>query len=109
MNAGKLSRQITIQKLGTGVDELGEPIPGVWVDVATVWADIKHKPGLETVKSDMDVSIVQASIRIRYRSDITAGMRVKHGTVVYDIRAVLPDASGRVFTDLVCEQGANNG
>ncbi len=109
MKAGTLNRRITIQKLGEGRDEYNEPIPGVWVDVATVWASVAHKSGLETVKSDADVSIVSASIRIRYRESITAGMRVLYGRTVYDIRAVLPDASGKVYTDLVCQSGANQG
>lgn len=109
MQAGKLNRRATIQKLGEGVDELGEPIPGVWVDVATVWADVRHNSGMETIKSDIDVSIVKASIRIRRRTDITAGMRVLADGKVYDIRAVMDDVSGRVFSDLVCETGANQG
>ncbi|HWL29953.1 MAG TPA: phage head closure protein [Burkholderiaceae bacterium] len=109
MQAGKLNRRVVIQKKGPSEDELGEPIPADWENFATVWADIQHRSGLETVKSDMDVSVIQASIRIRYRTDITAGMRVKHGAVIYDIRAVLPDASGRVYTDLVAQQGANQG
>ncbi|TEA79833.1 phage head closure protein [Allopusillimonas ginsengisoli] len=109
MRIGPLNRRITIQRQDTAEDEYGEPIPGAWVDVAPVWANIAHKSGLETVKSGVDVSIVQASIRIRYREDITAGMRVVHKSTVYDIRGVLPDESGREFVDLVCQTGANQG
>jgi SPP1 family predicted phage head-tail adaptor len=45
---------------------------------------------------------VRASIRIRYRTDITAAMRVTDGSTVYQVKAVLPD-SGRQYLDLVCE------
>lgn len=102
MRAGKLNSRITIQRQSTGVDEIGQPVT-TWDDVATVWANIAHKSGLQTIKADAPVSVVQASIRIRYRTDIDAGMRVVYGAATYDIRAVLPDVAGREYTDLVCE------
>ena len=64
------------------------------------------KNGAQTIKGDADISIVQASIRIRRRTDITAGMRVLDGTAVYDIKAVLPDEESRDRVDLVCERVA---
>lgn len=106
MQAGTLTRRVTIQKEGTIYDELGEPIPGGWVDVATVWADIRNLSGLETIKSNVEVSFVKASIRIRYRAGITAAMRVKHGAMIYSIDAVLMDEQNKDFMDLICTTGA---
>lgn len=83
-------------------DSAGQPLT-TWVKVADVWADIRHKSGLETIKADAETSIVKASIRIRYRTGIDAGMRVLHGSRVYDIKAVLPDVATRQHVDLVCE------
>lgn len=103
--AGKLNSRVTIQAPGTAQDDAGQPL-AAWSDVATVWANIALKSGLETIKGDAPVSVVQASIRIRYRTDLNAGMRVVHGSTQYDIRAVLPDNGRREFTDLVCETGA---
>lgn len=108
MEIGHLRNLVTIQRLSTGQDEIGQPVSS-WTEAATVWANIAHKSGLETIKADADVSVVQASIRIRYRTDIDAGMRVVYGALVYDIRAVMPDLSGRQYTDLVCILGASNG
>lgn len=102
MQAGRLNRRCTLQAPGTTQDELGQPIPG-WTDVATVWADIRMKSGLEAIKAGASVSVVQASIRIRYRSGITAGMRVVHNLTAYNITAVLPDVGGHEFVDLVAE------
>ena len=48
-------------------------------------------------------STLKASIRIRYRTGIDAGMRVLHGGVVYQVLAVLPDVAGREFIDVVAE------
>lgn len=102
MQAGRLNRRVTLQAPGTAEDELGQPIPG-WTDVATLWADIRMKSGLESIKAGAPVSVVQASIRVRYRAGITAGMRVVHNLVAYEIKAVMPDVSGREFLDLACE------
>ncbi|MEM5384142.1 phage head closure protein [Paraburkholderia phymatum] len=102
LQAGSLNRRITIQRQSTVQDSEGQP-ESVWSDVATVWASIAHKSGLQTIRGDAEVSLVQASIRVRYRSDVAAGMRVVHGATTYQIRAVLPDERAREFTDFVCE------
>ena len=102
MQAGRLNRRVTLQSPSQSVDEIGQPIPG-WTDVATVWGDIRMKSGLESIKAGASVSVVQASVRIRYRSGVNAGMRLVHNLVAYDIKAVMPDIGGREYLDLVCE------
>ncbi len=102
MQAGRLSTRCVLQTPGTAQDELGQPIPG-WTDVATVWGDIRLKSGLESIKAGAPVSTVQASIRVRYRAGINAGMRVVHNLQAFNITAVLPDAGAREYIDLVCE------
>ena len=102
MQAGRLNRRCILQAPGTTQDELGQPIPG-WTDVATLWADIRMKSGLEAIKAGASVSVVQASIRVRYRAGITAGMRVVHNLTNYNITAVMPDVGGREYVDLVAE------
>ena len=89
-------------------NELGERVSG-WKTVTTVWANVINKSGLETVRNEMDMSIVSASIRIRYRTGINAGMRVLDGSTVYDIQAVLLDGTGKQYVDLVCQTGGSNG
>lgn len=108
MKAGKLNRRIRIERPGTVPDALGQPIPG-WSLVAEVWANIRHLNGIETLKADQPKSVVKASIRIRYRTDIDASMRVVYGSAVYDIQAVLPDEEDRDRLDLACEIGASDG
>lgn len=102
---GYFPNRVTIQRRGTGADEIGQPVDA-WVDVATVWANVRHAGGLEAIKAGANVSTVRASIRIRWRAGIDNGMRVTHGATVYDIKAVLPDEIGREYVDLVCETGA---
>lgn len=102
MQAGRLNRRCTLQAPGTTQDELGQPIPG-WTDVATVWGDVRLRSGLESVKAGAVVSTVQASVRIRYRKGINAGMRVLVESVPYEVLAVQPDVGGREYVDLVCQ------
>ena len=102
MQAGRLNSRCTLQAPGTATDEIGQPIPG-WTDVATVWGDIRLKSGLEAIKAGAPVSTVQASIRVRYRAGITAGMRVVHNLTAYEILAVQPDVGGHEYVDLVCQ------
>ncbi len=102
MQAGRLNRRVTLQSPSQSVDEIGQPIPG-WTDVATLWGDIRMKSGLEAIKAGAPVSVVQASIRVRYRAGITAGMRIVHNLQAFNIVAVMPDVGGREYVDLVAE------
>lgn len=103
MQAGRLNRRCVIQRRTGGTNDWGEPLPEGWETHATVWANVKHLSGSEAIKADAEVSTVRASIRIRHRSDITAGMRVLIGLAVYDIEAVLSDTARREFVDLACK------
>lgn len=107
MKAGTLRDRITIQRKTGQVDTDGQPIDA-WEDVAKVWANVRHQSGSEAIKADAEVSAVRASIRIRWRTGINAGMRVLHAGQVYDIKAVLPGAT-REHVDLVAVQGASDG
>lgn len=102
MRAGVLNSLLTIQQNGTSVDELGQPIEG-WTDVAQVWGNVRHLRGVEAIKAGAVTSTVSASIRIRYRPDLNAGMRVLADGRTYEIKAVLPDMQRREYVDLVCE------
>ena len=102
MRAGVLNSLLTIQQNGTSVDELGQPIEG-WADVAQVWGNVRHLRGVEAIKAGAVTSTVSASIRIRYRPDLNAGMRVLADGRTYEIKAVLPDMQRREYVDLVCE------
>lgn len=101
MAAGELDKRITIERRTGTKDPLGQMIES-WVEVARPWANIRYPSGLATIKAGADVSAVKASIRIRHRSGLDAGMRARYLTEVFDIKAVLPDRR-REYIDLVCE------
>jgi SPP1 family predicted phage head-tail adaptor len=109
VKAGSLRSRVTIQRRDVGeTDSFGTPIVS-WENVATVWANIRYLNGKEYLTSGTEISAATMSVRIRYRSDITAAMRVLFGDCVLNIKAVLPDEAKREYVDLACETGANDG
>lgn len=101
LRAGELRDRITIQRKTGGKDAWSSPLPESWEDVAKLWSNVRHLSGSESIKADADTSTVKASIRIRWRTGIDAGMRVLYGGQVYDIEAVLP-GTGLKYVDLAC-------
>lgn len=102
MDSRRLNRKVVLQSATTVQDETGHPVP-TWATLAPVWANIRHLSGVETIRAGAQTSAVKVSIRIRYRDDVTASMRVVLGSTTYEIKAVMPDEAGRQFTDLACE------
>ena len=101
--AGSFPHQIHIRRKTEGKDAWGTPLPKAWENLTAkpIWANVRFLSGSETIKAGADVSIVRASVRIRWRVGITAGMQVVFGGQVLDIDAVLPGV-GRQHVDLAC-------
>ncbi|CAB3889793.1 phage head closure protein [Achromobacter piechaudii] len=102
LRAGKLNTRISIRRqeqVKTG----GGQLVGQWVEHAAIWADVRFPSGSATIKAGTDVSLVRASIRIRFREDIRTDMRIVTSGMMFDVQAVLPDLSGREYVDLVCQ------
>ena len=104
MNSQKYNCRIRIEQDGEVQDASGAWVTGR-ATLAETWANVRHTSGAEAIKGDQIVSTARASIRIRYRTGLTAGMRVTVVSTgaVYNSVSVLPDLQGRVFVDLVCE------
>jgi SPP1 family predicted phage head-tail adaptor len=95
------NRMVRIKKYGQAQDNFGQPVP-IEETHATVWANIRHLSGVETIKAGAEVAVGSVSIRVNYRRDITTAMRVVDGATEYQIKAVLPDEERRQHVDLVC-------
>jgi len=108
LQSGSLNRLVTVQRKSGDKDGLGQSTL-IWIDFAVVWANIRYLSGKEYLVGQVEVSKAIASIRIRYREDITAAMRVLYRGAIYNIAAVLPDTQGREYVDLTVSIGANRG
>ncbi len=111
MQSGRLRHQVIIQHKVTGSPQrTGSGAPDAqWADLATTWAAIEPLRGREFMESQAVNSAVATRIRIRYRAGVTAAMRVKHGSTIYSIEAVIDPETRNRELQLMCSQGANNG
>lgn len=112
MDSGKLRHKVSLQSLVEGSPNLkpsGEP-DAVWTDVLTnVSASIEPLRGRELFAAQEHHSEVTTRIRIRYRDGVTAAQRVKFGTRVLNILAVLNREERDIELELMCSEGLNDG
>ncbi len=92
LRAGTLRDRIHIQRRMGGLDEWGSPLPDSWMNITDQWlaANVQYRSGMSTIKTNVDVSEVRASICIRRRTDVDAGMRVLFNGQTFEIEVVLP-------------------
>ncbi|MDR5772464.1 MULTISPECIES: phage head closure protein [unclassified Caballeronia] len=100
LRAGSLNRTVRIERRAKAKPQDFEIR---WEEVATVPANIRMLNGKEVMAANANISMGTASIRIRYRTDIRAGMRVVHGDAAFHVTAVLPDYARREHVDLTCQ------
>lgn len=100
--ASTLQHFVAIQAPGPAKDAAGQPLPNRFAKLRDEWVDIRHTGGLEAIRAGAVTAKVNASIRMRYCTDLDTGMRVVYGATIYEIKAVLPDAN-RIYLDLVTE------
>ncbi|KMJ45243.1 head-tail adaptor [Xenorhabdus khoisanae] len=108
MRAGRLRHRVTIQKNEIRQGELGEEIND-WVDIATVWAEVKAISGRELMASGSVYSEATIRVWMRYRDDVTTVNTILyHGAntrgTAFDIVAVIPDAK-HTRLELLCKGG----
>lgn len=112
MAAGALRHRIRIEQRVTEVDSDDGERTESWEDAFGVLlsAEIAPLSGRELVAAAAVQSKVAVRVRIRYRSGVSASMRVVHRDAAYNIEAVMPDTdSGRQYLTLHCTHGANEG
>lgn len=102
MRAGSLNSRIELL-INAGERDAANELTNKWVRYGSPnWASIRHTSGIQAIKAGAERQIVKASIRLRFRRDVVAGMRVHHREDFYEIEAVLADEVKRDHVDLVC-------
>lgn len=87
MQPGDLNEQIIIQSYSMTTKTTGERVP-TWSTFATVWANVKERPGREYYNSDAFNADAGAIFSIYYRSDITRKMRISYRGQYWDIDSI---------------------
>ena len=76
MRAGNMKYRITIERQGSFQNEFGEAERS-WSSVCTVWAEILPQRGFEKYQAQQVMGEQTKIFSIRYRENITIGMRVR--------------------------------
>lgn len=73
---------------------------------ATLWAALEPLSGGETAEADQPLGRAKYRVRLRWRNDVTAGMRIRAGARWLDIETVQdPDGRRREIWCLCVEAG----
>lgn len=107
---GKLDRRITFQEKIIGTNASNEDEETGWENIATnptVWASKDDRTGSESYRADKEVAYNTIFFICRYRSDITAEMRVVHDGVAYNIVSPPVEISRKRFLSIETESGGD--
>lgn len=102
---GDLRERVTLAE-ETVTDDSGGGGALTWRTVATVWGKVWPISGREVELANGQASMVSTLIVVRYRTDVTAGMRCVVNGNAYNIRAVADPQGRREWLELLCEAGA---
>ena len=109
MQAGQLRDRVTIQARSTVDNAVGEPTL-TWSNIATnISANVTDASGREYIAGQAITNAVTTTIVIRYRTGVTAAMRVLSRGVIYNIEAVLEPENKRREMHLMCVRNVANG
>ena len=89
MNPGRLRHLVNIQKQVETQNAYGEP-EVTWSNIAEkVWCQIEPLRGREYFAAKQINADIEARVIMRYRNDVTAKMRLMHGTNEYYIYSII--------------------
>ncbi len=101
---GAMRARVTVQRENPVAAGGGGYLPG-WSDVANLWAQLEPISGREILQgARLEARVTHRAI-IRYRADVTAGMRLVYGTRLFRIHAALNMGERNRFTQLLIEEG----
>lgn len=105
---GDLRHLVQIQSRSTTQDTIGQEVTA-WTTVATPFAKIEPALGQETLAGAAVTAAVTHTLTIRYRTGITARMRVLYGTRVFEIVSVIDVEERHFWLELTCVEGQSRG
>lgn len=100
--AGDLDRRVTLQASTPVRDAVGGPVD-VWADVVTVWARVRDLSGKAIEDALQAGSQVTRRVTIRWRSGVSAAMRLKFADDSLAKVAFVREIGRREFLELDCE------
>jgi len=99
----KLRHRVIIQQNQPTINAFGEETEQ-WADIATVWAAVEPIKGREFFAAQKENAETTVRITIRYRTSITADMRILYGNKNYEINAIIDVEERHVELQLMCQE-----
>lgn len=109
LDAGKLRHRLTILELEQEQDSDTGEMESTWEELATVWGSLEPYSTKDYIAAGSMQEQTMARAVIRYRSDVTSGMRVSFRDQTYNISGPpLPDPdSGLEYLTLMLAEVPN--
>lgn len=102
-------KSVVIEQMASSRGAAGDPTQ-TWTPVGNAWwVEIEPRRALEVPLSGAQQSVVEYVITGRYRSGVTAKMRVRYGTRTFNIVGVRNLGEANHWLELDCEEGLNVG
>lgn len=99
MDAGQLTARLELERPEDAADGQGGAVRS-YSALGALWARIEPITAVGTERVDAELSRLTHRIWVRFRSDLSAGMRLRKAGRIFAIKAVSdPDETGRY---LVC-------
>ncbi len=98
---GRLRHRLTLEQAARTPDG-GGGASETWSTVTSVWASITPTGGTEAVDADALTGRISHEIVCRHRPDIAPAMRLRRGTRVFEIAAVIDVDERRRWLKCLC-------
>lgn len=100
---GTLRHRVTLESAARAADGGGGAVE-TWIPVAELWAMIRPLSGDERVAADGPAGTVSHEIVIRQRTGVVPAMRLRLGTRLFEIRAVMDVGERRRRLSCLCAE-----
>ena len=98
-----LRHRLTLEELQREEDE-GGGFTEIWVEMATLWADLRPVGGSESVEADRLAGRVTHEISLRYRPGVQPAMRFRKGARLFHIVTVINVEERNRWLKCLCEE-----
>lgn len=103
MKIGDMRQRITFQQeVKTADGSKGFTV--AWQDVISVWASVQPLSGREFFQAHQIKAEITHRVKIRYRTDITVKMRIKHKDRYFAIESILDKKERREELEIFCRE-----
>ncbi|MEO0618818.1 MAG: phage head closure protein [Pseudomonadota bacterium] len=100
---GELRHRLTLEMRNVESDDAGGEIV-TWIGGATVWGEVTPLSGVEFLRQDRLASTLTHRVRLRYRDDVSAAVRLRLGGRIFEILSVRDVEERHRWLECLCEE-----